>query len=83
MAANQNGAPLEIVSCKWLSGAGTGGKDRIVAYTQREEFVRYPLVPLAATPVTQHGTEFDVTYYGTLGEIEIVYPTTLAYCDGV
>ena len=33
IAYHQNGVPLNIRAVKWLKGAGAGGKDRMVAYT--------------------------------------------------
>jgi hypothetical protein len=83
VANGLNGRPLEIAPVKWLKGRGTGGADRAVAYTKNELFVRFPLVPLQHTPVEYRGLAQITTYFGTLGEVEFVYPETVAYMDGI
>lgn len=78
-----NGRLLEIAPVKHLSGAGADGKDRMVAYTKDRQYVRYPLVPLQHTPVEYRGLYQITTYYAALGELEFVYPETVAYADGL
>ena len=78
-----NGRPLEIFPLKWLTGRGAAGADRAVAYTKNEQFVRFPMVPLQHTPVEYRGLAQITTYYCTLGEVEFVYPETVAYLDGI
>jgi len=83
LANRINGRPLEIMPLKWLSGAGASNVDRAVCYTKSEQYVRYPMVPLQRTPVEYRGIHHLTTYYGTLGEVEFVYPETVAYMDGL
>ncbi len=83
VANGVNGKPLDIQPLKWLTGRGTGGKDRAVAYTKNEMYVRFPMVPLQHTPVEFRGLHQITTYFGTLGEMEFVYPETVAYADGL
>lgn len=78
-----NGRLLEINPAKWLNGRGVGKKNRMMAYTKGEQFVRYPLVPMQSTPVEYRGLYILTTYYACLGEVEFVYPETVAYCDGI
>ncbi|ABX15511.1 DUF2184 domain-containing protein [Burkholderia multivorans] len=82
--ANQlNGRPLEIFPSKWLTGRGAAGKNRMVAYTKDKNRVRFPLVPLQRTPLEYRDLRQLVTYFGRLGVVEVVYPETIAYRDGV
>ncbi|HCD5205683.1 DUF2184 domain-containing protein [Klebsiella pneumoniae] len=81
IAFQENGEPLEIVSMKWASGRGAGGAHRIVAYTQEEKYIRFPLVPLLSTPLEYRGIYQLTTYYGRLGQVEIPYANTIAYLD--
>ena len=37
--AKTNGSDLYIGGCSWCKGAGTGGKDRMVVYLNKERFV--------------------------------------------
>jgi Uncharacterized protein conserved in bacteria len=77
---------LEILSAKWLVGAGVGGTigtanghDRMVAYTKDKSLVRFPMTLLQRTPVQYIGMYHLTTYYCRLGVVEMVYPETLAY----
>ncbi len=79
----QNGRPLDIQPVKWLTGRGAGGTDRMVAYTQREDLIRFPMVPLQRTPLEYRDLRQLVTYFGRLGVTEFVYPETVAYRDGI
>lgn len=78
-----NGRPLEINPVKWLTGRGTAGKDRMVAYTKEQQFVRYPMVPLQRTPLSFRDLDQSCVYFGTLGELEFVYGETVGYADGL
>lgn len=78
-----NGRKLEIYPLKWLAGAGAGSTDRMVAYTKDRERVRYPLVPLQRTPLEYRGIYQMTTYFGRLGCLEVVYPETIQYADGI
>lgn len=77
----ENGEPLEIVSMKWASKRGTGGAHRIVAYTQQEKFLRFPMVPLLNTPLEYRGLFQLTNYYGRLGQVETPYINTISYMD--
>ncbi|QHM71284.1 DUF2184 domain-containing protein [Mixta intestinalis] len=81
IAFQENGEPLEIVSMKWASKRGAVGAHRIVAYTQDEKFIRFPLVPLLSTPLEYRGLYQLTTYYGRLGQVETPYGNTISYLD--
>ncbi|MGE4191795.1 MAG: DUF2184 domain-containing protein [Pseudodesulfovibrio sp.] len=78
-----NGRPLDIKPLKWLPGRGAAGKNRAVAYTQNPLYVRFPMVPLQRTPLEYRGVHQLTTFFGTIGEVEFVYPETVAYADGL
>ena len=84
-----NGKKLDIQPCKWLVALGTAssspytGTDMMVCYTQDMNRVRYPLVPLQRTPLEYRSLYHLTTYYGRLGVLEIVYPETLYYGQGI
>jgi hypothetical protein len=78
-----NGRPLDIQPLKWLTGRGASGKDRMAAYTNDRNLVRFPLVPLQRTPLEYRGIHQLTTYFGRLGVVEVVYPETLNYVDGI
>jgi hypothetical protein len=89
MTAQYNVA-LDISPVKWLDKAninGPGGSaapyDRMVAYTQNKEYVRFPMVPLQPMQPQYRGIWIDVPYFGRLGRVEAVYPETMAYRDGI
>jgi len=81
---------LEILPLKWCIGAGAGGTigttgtvDRMVVYTNDEERVRYPMTVLNRTPVQYSGIHHLSTYFCKLGVVEVVYPETVGFFDGI
>jgi hypothetical protein len=81
---------ITIQPAKWLVGAGAGGTigtegayDRMIAYTQEKQYVRYPMTQLARTPIQYDSIYHKSTYYCRLGVVEVVYPETVAYRDGI
>lgn len=81
---------LEILPLKWLIGAGVGGTlgtlgtvDRMVVYTKDKQRVRYPMTMLQRTPVQYDSIYHKTTYFCRLGVVEVVYPETLGYFDGI
>lgn len=81
---------LDIQPLKWLVGAGVGGTigteatvDRAVVYTNDKQRVRYPMTLLQRTPVQYDSIYHKSTYYCRLGVLEVVYPETIGYFDGL
>lgn len=81
---------LTILPAKWLIGAGAGGTlgtagtvDRMVAYTKKSDLVRFPMTMLTKTPVQYQSIYHATTYYCRLGCVELVYPETMGYRDGL
>ncbi len=79
------GIPLEIGAVKWLDKANLPGAsaDRMVAYSKKPNYVRFPMVPLVPTVQQYEGIWVRVPYYGKLGAVETVYPETIGYRDGI
>lgn len=78
-----NGKPLDIQPSKWCVKRGVGNTDRMMTYTQSENRVRFPLVPLQRTPIEYRDLRQLTTYFGRLGAVEWVYPETAYYADGL
>ena len=83
-------AKLDILPVKWCIGSGVGGTigttgtvDRAVVYTKDKKRVRYPMTLLQRTPVQYDSIYHKTTYFCRLGEVEVVYPETLGYFDGL
>ena len=81
---------LEIYPLKWLIGAGVGGTigttgtvDRAVVYTKEKNRVRYPMTMLQRTPIQYDSIYHKTTYFCRLGSVEVVYPETIGYFDGL
>lgn len=81
---------LEILPLKWLIGAGVGGTigttgtvDRMVVYTKDKERVRYPMTLLQRTPIQFDSIYHKTTYFCRLGAVEVVYPETIGFFDGL
>ena len=81
---------LQIMPVKWAIGAGVGGTigqtgtvDRMMCYTQAMDYVRFPMTLLQRTPVQYQSLYHMTTYFCRLGQVEVVYPETIAYRDGL
>lgn len=81
----EKGIKLDIKPSKWLDKTALPGAtyDRMVAYSQRQDYVRFPMVPLRPVQPQYAGIWIKVPYFGRLGVIETVYPETLAFRDGI
>jgi len=81
---------LKIYPAKWCIGTGSGGTQgvdttpgRMVAYTKDPNRVRFPLTQLQKTPLEYRSIYQITTYFGRKGQIEVVYPETIGYRDGM
>ena len=84
--AAKNGKSLYIGATKWCKGAGTGGTDRMAVYVNHERFLQMEeLVPLARVMSQPNATDFcyDTAYAANLSEVELFYPQTMMYFDGI
>ena len=55
----------------------------MVAYTNEETFVRFPMVPIMRQTAYYLGIKFFAPYLWLFGEMEVVYPETIRYADGI
>jgi len=78
-----NGTKLDIQPCKWLTGRGAGATNRMVCYTNDENHVRFPMVPIRRETPYNLGINFHAPYIWAFGELEWVYPETALYRDGI
>lgn len=78
-----NGMELDIQPIKWLTGRGSGSTDRMMVYTNEEDRVRFPMVPVRRETPYYQGIRFTAPYLWAFGEVEIVYPETIRYADGI
>ena len=84
--AAKNGGSLYIGATKWCKGAGTGSKDRMVVYVNHERYVNVDeLVPMtrAMTQPNAANACYDTAYMANISEVQIFYPQTIAYFDGI
>jgi hypothetical protein len=78
-----NGKELDIQPVKWLAGAGVSSADRMVVYTNSEDRVRFPMVPIRRETAYYQGIRYTAPYLWAFGEMEIVYPETVRYADDI
>lgn len=83
-------AQLNIQPQKWCNGAGAGGTigtntttNRAVVYTNEYDRVRYPMTLLQRTPIQYESIYHKTTYFCRLGVLEVVYPETMGFFDGL
>lgn len=83
IALTVNGRELDIQPVKWLTGRGANATNRMVAYTNDESRVRFPMVPIRRETPYYQGIRFTAPYLWAFGEVEFVYPETVRYADGI
>lgn len=84
--AAKNGGGLYIGATRWLKGAGTGGTDRMVVYINDRRFVKVDeLVPLSRVMTSPNAAEvcYDTSYMANVSEVQLFYPNTIRYIDGI
>lgn len=83
IALQINGVELDIQPCKWNAAAGVGSTDRMLAYTNDLMRVRFPMVPVRRETAYYQGIRFIAPYLWAFGQVEMPYPETLGYLDGI
>ena len=84
--ASKNSRSLYVGATRWCKGAGTGGTDRMVVYTNHERFLAIEeLVPLSRIMSGPNVANvcYDTAYMANLSEVEMYYPQTVSYWDGI
>ena len=84
--ATKNGRGFFIGGVRWLKGAGTGGTDRMVVYNNDRRFVKMDeLVPLSRVMTSPNAAEvcYDTAYMANVSEVQLFYPQTIRYIDGI
>lgn len=84
--AAKNGGSLFIGATKWCKGAGTSDADRMVVYVNHERFVNVDeLVPMSRIMSAPNVTNvcYDTAYMANVSEVQVLYPQTITYWDGI
>ena len=85
ISVNQ-GHDLQIYPCRWCTGAGTSGKDRMVVYVNDEDKVYFDLpVPLTRAMTQPVALQFSyVTIFAAqMGVVKFLYTEPARYVDGI
>ena len=85
LTVNQ-GKSLEIVPCRWCTGAGTAGSDRMMVYVNDKDFVYFDLpVPLTRAMTQPVALQFAyITIYAAqMGEVKFLYNQPARYVDKI
>lgn len=85
-AATKAGGDLFIGATRWCKGAGTSGGDRMVVYNNDKRFVKMDeLVPLSRIMSQPNVANvcYDTAYMANISEVQIFYPTSIMYVDGI
>ncbi|SFU71013.1 DUF2184 domain-containing protein [Alicyclobacillus macrosporangiidus] len=80
------GIDLVIAPSRWCTGAGVGGKDRMVAYVNDEDRVNFDLtVPLSRVMTQSQVTEmaYLTAYAAQFSQVKILYRQCIQYMDGI
>jgi hypothetical protein len=82
----QNGGNLVIAATAFNAGAGASGSDRMCVYVNNDRFLAVeelqPLSRILTAPNVTDGT-YDSRYAANISEVEVFYPQTIGYFDGI
>ena len=82
--AAQQGKPLVISACKWCSGIGSSGTDRMVVYMNQADRICFNLTqPLRRMETETADLRIKIPYIAQFSEVRFLYPSTLRYMDGI
>lgn len=84
--AKEKGVDLQICDCRWCEGAGTGGKDRMVAYVNDDYFVGADVPQALGRAMTQpnvNTASYDSLYMANVGQVKVHYIEPFVYVDGI
>lgn len=84
--ANQQGVDLKIFPCRWLTGAGTAGAERMMCYVNKKDFLYFDLpVPLTRAMTQPVALQFAyITIYAAqMGQVKFLYNQPVRYVDGI
>lgn len=84
--AHNQGIDLVIVPSRWCKDAGTGGKDRLVAYCNDEDRVRFDITVPLQRLLTQASAEhmaYLTPYVTQFSELQWPYRQHALYMDGI
>ena len=80
----QQGGELTISPCKWCSGAGSNGTDRMVVYMNRVDRICFNLTqPLRRMDTEYAEMRIKIPYIAQFSEVRFLYPSTVRYLDGI
>ena len=82
--ATQQGGELIISPCKWCSGIGSNGTDRLVCYCNRVDRICFNLTqPLRRMEAEYADMKIKIPYIAQFSEVRFLYPSTVRYLDGI
>lgn len=84
--AVDQGKELEIYPCRWCTGAGVGGTQRMVAYVKAPNRVNIDLpVPLSRVMTAPNTTSasYETIFASQFSQVKYLYYTCAAYTDGI
>lgn len=80
---NKTGMPLQIVDMKYLINLGASSTQRMVAYNDSIQYLRFPMATIRGVNAYTLGIKYFRPYIWGQGAVEIIYPSTLYYMDGI
>ena len=80
----QQGGDLTISPCKWCSGIGSSGTDRMVVYMNQQDRICFNLTqPLRRLETETADLRIKIPYIAQFSEVRFLYPSTVRYMDGI
>lgn len=81
------GVDLTIAPSRWMTGAGSGGTDRMMGYVNNKDKVyldvTVPLTRVMTMPTVTNGVSYLTAFAGQIGVVKFLYNQTAVYADGI
>lgn len=82
--ATQQGVDLKIYPCNWCYRCGNGNTDRLIAYMNDVNRVRFNMTqPLRRMDTERANMRIRIPYVAQFSEVRFLYPSTIEYMDGI
>jgi len=80
----RQGGELIISPCKWCTGIGSDGTDRMVVYCNSVDRICFNLTqPLRRMEAEYADMKIKIPYIAQFSEVRFLYPSTVRYLDGI
>lgn len=83
LSSQRNRKPINIRPVHQLTTAGVDGTPRMLVYSRRRDYVRFPMMSIKRFATYHQALAFHAPYAWVFGEVEIPRPEFMSYWDNL